>query len=150
MTGPYIDINTSLLAYCKNAITRQGLSGFEVFDFDTHASIQALPDADLIGICDYSITNQGDDFMVTCMIMVCTKADDTYLKRLRPVIDGLFSELTPGRDNSNLKVVDPSGITRGFMKVMKDVMVTPVGASETRPIQGIAVSLSVGYAQLPI
>jgi hypothetical protein len=150
MSNAYEDVNRSILAYLNGFLSRNSIQDFQVFDFDSHASLQQLPEKDLIGMGDYSIENKKDQYMVTCTIIVCTQADDAYLERLRPVVGKLFNELTPGATGARFPVVDPSGVTRGFLTVADDTMVLPVGNTKTRPLQAIAVSFAVGYQQLPV
>lgn len=147
--GVYTDIKRSILSYCNKAITRHTLTGFESFDFDTHASINELPAHDLIGISDYAVTNLGEQYSVTCMILISTMSDDAMLVRLTPAIDAIFGELQPGQINPYLDIVDSNGQSRGIMKVMGPVEVTPVGASKSRPVQGVMVNFSVGYSTQP-
>lgn len=145
----YLDVNRSILAYLKGFLSRNSITGFQVFDFDAHATHQELPASDLIGISQYSIENMKDLYMVTCMILVCTLSDDADLTRLHGPIDKLFGELVPGTSGTLLQVVDASGTKKGYMTVADDVMVMPVGETETRPIQAIAIKFAVGYLQLP-
>lgn len=150
MSGPYADMNRSLAAYLKNFLTRKNITGFQVFDFDAHATVNELPgDKHLIGISDYSIENQKDMYMITCVIAVCTLSTDKNLSVLRDTIDKLFSELRPGAKSENLIVVDESGLKRGYLTVGEDVMVLPIGRTETRPFQGIAITFGAGYLDLP-
>lgn len=143
--NPYMDCYTSLLAYCKNFLAANSITGFEVFDFDSHAAKQELPDSHLIGITDYSIQNNTDMFHITVMFMVCTKADDADLKTLRSVVSKLFAGLTP---DARFQLLNPAGTKVGEFVVMDEVMATSVGTTKTRPIQGIAVSLGCGYTSL--
>lgn len=150
MSNAYQDINRSLLAYCNNFLIRHDIKDVDIFDFDAHAVEQELPDQDLIGIGEYSIENQTDKYHVTCMFIVCTKADDTQLKRLRNLVGSLFAELRPQNSGEPFKIVDEAGLKRGYMTVMDNVLVGPVGSNKTRPVQAIAVAFGVGYASLPI
>lgn len=151
---PYNDIQRSLLAYCNNFLQRNNLdtddgANWDVFDFDVPTVNHEMPANNVIGIADYSIENTGDKYHVTCMVMVCTLSTDTKLENLRSAIGGLFAELRPGATGETLTVVDESGTKRGYFTVMDEVMVSPVATTKTRPIQGIAISLGVGYLALP-
>ena len=143
----YLDCHTSLLAYCKNFLIANSIADFQVFDFESHAATQELPASHLIGITDYSIQNNTDMYDITVMFMVCTLSDDADLKVLRSVVDKLFAGLIPG---SQFTLVNPAGTAKGEFTVKDEVMATSIGATKTRPIQGLAVSLGVGYTQLPI
>ena len=146
----YEDIKRSLLSYCNNFLPRNSIEDFEVFDFDTHAVEQKLPDKDTIGISEYSITNNTDMYIITCMIVVCTKSDDTGLQRLDQAIGRLFNELTPGNTGELFSILDENGIRRGYLTVMDEVFVGSVAKTETRPLKAIAVSFGAGYSSLPI
>ena len=150
MSGPYLDINRSLAAYCKNFLIRNNITGFDVFDFDAHATINELPaDKHLIGISDYSIENQKDTYVITCVIAVCTLSSDKNITVLRDTVDKLYNELKPGASGENFKIVDSTGLKRGYLTVAGDVMALPIGRTETRPFQGIAISFGAGYLDLP-
>ena len=142
----YLDCYTSLLAYCKQFIAQNNINGFQVFDFEAHAATQELPASGLIGITDYSIQNSTDMYDITVMFMICTLSTDSNLKILRDLVSRFFAELTPG---SQFPLMDKDGETRGYFTIKDDVMVTSVGSTKTRPIQGIAVSLGAGYLQPP-
>lgn len=145
----YSDFKRSILSYLNNMLSRKAINNFQVFDFDAHAVTKELPESDLVGIGEYSLTNSTDMHHITCMIMVCTMSDDTGLDRLSPVVDALYNELKPGTSGEILPVLDKNGIKRGYLTVMDDVMVTAVGATKTRPIQALALSFGAGYLKLP-
>lgn len=146
--GAYFDIQQSLLRYCKEFISKNNLQDFEVFDFDSHGSINHLPDSHLLGIGEFEIENDSNKYYTTCSITVCTKADDSALTILRPVIDKLFTELTPG--SVEVKVVNGStGKLAGNMVVMDNVTVLPVARTETRPLQMIAIRLASSFLVPP-
>ena len=140
----YGDVHRSILNYCSSFLDRNVIQNFQIFDFDAHATIQELPNSDLLGVSDYAIENQQDIYVVTCMFVVCTKSDDAYLKRLRPVVAKLFSELRPSEENL-FKLIDENGLKQGTIKIMSDVAALPIGNTKNRPVQAIAVSFSVGY-----
>lgn len=150
MADAYTDIQRSILAYCNQFLTRNSVSGFDVYDFEAHAGTTDLPAKDLIGLAEYSIENLGGDmFDITCMIAVCTKSDDAGLERLRPVIGKLFKELKPGATGEKFPIVDDAGLKRGYLTVGEGVMVMPVGDTKTRPFQTIAVRFGAGYLNPP-
>lgn len=142
----YLDCYTSLLAYCKQFLNNNNINDFQVFDFEAHAATQELPASNLIGITDYSIQNSTDMYDITVMFMVCTLSTDLNLKILRDVVSKMFGGLIPG---SQFPLMDKDGEIRGYFTIKDDVMVTSVGSTKTRPIQGIAVSLGAGYLQPP-
>lgn len=140
---PYSDFLRSLQAYCNDFLTRKAITGFEVFDFEAHAVENELPNFDLIGINDYMVENQKDMYEVSCVLTICTKADDQNLNRLRGAISAMFAELKPGK--TDIPIKSKTGLTLGNFVVHDPVTVIPVGKTKTRPIQGIAVSFGAGY-----
>jgi hypothetical protein len=145
--GAYFDIQQSLLKYCNEFIKKNNLD-FEVFDFDSHGSINSLPDSNLLGIGEFEIENDSNRYYTTCSFVICTKADDAALVKLRPVVDKLFSQLTPG--SIDIKVVTgTTGKLIGNMVVMDNVTVLPVARTETRPLQMIAVRLASSFLVPP-
>lgn len=149
--NPYLDIHRSILAYCNQFLIRNSYSpsAFEVFDYDAHAVVQELPAKHLIGISDYSIENQTDMYMVTCVLAVCTMSNDQNLTMLYDVMGKLFSELRPGASGERFAILDETGLKRGYLTVGENVMAMPVGRTDTRPFQGIAISFGAGYLALP-
>jgi len=146
--GAYFDIQQSLLKYCNDFISKNNLTDFQVFDFDSHGSINNLPDFHLLGIGEFEIENDSNKYYTTCSITVCTKADDATLIKLRPVIDQLFTELKPGC--TDIKVVNGNtGKLVGNMVVMDNVAVLPVARTETRPLQMIAIRLASSFLVPP-
>lgn len=146
----FMDVRASLLKYCKDVRARypNALPNFDVFDFDSHASVNDMPENDVIGISEYSIANADNHYYVTCMIVICTKADDAQLGRLNPAMSALFSELKPGF--SGITVVNAqSGNEIGVLKVMENVTALPVARADNRPIQMIAVEMGSSFLVPP-
>lgn len=145
--GIYMNTKASLLKYCKDFCTRNGFD-FDVFDFDAHATINELPDNDLIGIGEFSMENNSQMYIVTCMIGVCTKADDQNLTRLSPAIDKLFNELQPDRVDNILEIVTADvGEKTGQFKIINPIAVLPVARNaKARPFQTVAVSLAATFS----
>ncbi len=146
----YKDTKTSILAYLKNFITRNSLTNIQVFDFDSHASIHKLPEVTLIGQAGLTISNIGEQYVVNCVLGVCTLSTDTNLLILTDIIDKLFDELKPGFMNEDLVIKNTSGNILGHLKVSGDVSVQPVDSEDNRPLQGINVEFVLGYDSLPV
>ena len=145
----YIDMHRSLLSYCDKFLGRNGITGFQVFDWDSHNTIEVLPDSHLIGISDYAITNEGKKYRIECMLAICTMTDDKDLKILRSVMAKLFNELQPGTTGELLPVLDVNGVKRGYLTVGEQVGATSIGSTDTRPLIGLMVSFGAGYIDLP-
>lgn len=146
--GVYFNVQQSLLAYCKDFLTRNSISDFDVFDFDVHGVLNDLPNKDLIGIAEFGIENSQETYISTCMIVVSTKADDKDLTRLRNVIDKLFEELKPGYKGISVKNAS-TGNVLGNMTVMDDVGALAVARTATRPVQMIAIQLGSSFLVPP-
>lgn len=148
MSGPYFAIQQSLLKYTNDFIERYDLRDFEVFDFDSHSTLEEMPEKHVIGVGEYSITNITEMYEVECFIGVSTMANDANLTILRPVIDKLFSELVPGA--REVKIVDPkTGVQIGNLTVRGDVKVLPLAKTQTRPLQLIAVQFGAAFLEPP-
>ena len=147
MSGIYLDVKASLLAFCKRSKQAVGRDDMEVFDFDTHAAQNKLPGVDLIGVGDYSLTDEQETHIGSCSVAVCTLSDDTLLGRLSTMIDYLYSQLSPG---TQIPVVKrDNGQHVGFITVTTPMTVLPVVATETRPLQEIMVSFAVALETPP-
>ncbi len=141
MTINYLGVQKSLLRVCSDFISQSNLTGFIPFDFDSHGTINQLPDNDLIGVGELSLKNDVDDFMGTCYILVSTRGDDGNLVRLRPVVSNLFSFLSPG---TVLPLLDPqTGAEVGSMKITAGVSILPVARTKTRPLQMVSFGFSL-------
>lgn len=144
-----LDIKASLLKYCNDFIISQGATATVInFDFDAHATQEQWPDKDLVGIAELGVSNHTDHYVTTLMIGVCTRSDDKELQRLSPLIAELFDKLKPG--DMEVKIVDyQTGMIKGGLVVMDHVNLMPVGRTNTRPVQFIAVQLASSFLSPP-
>ena len=149
MTDVYNNIAASLKKYCNDFITSNSVySSFKVYDFDAFGSESQLPDSNLIGIAEYSVQNVERMYIVTCAIVVCTKADDDAIKNLRKTVGVMFDKFQPG--NTDIPIVNAdTGTTIGNLVVMDDVKVFPVARTQTRPVQLIGVSFGASFLTPP-
>lgn len=134
------NLQASLLKYCNDLITNRVLDGFTNFNFDTHASLNQLPEEDLLGIAELSLGNDLETYEGTVNFVVCTRADDTYMERLNPVIDYLFDELRVGSQPIIL-VNEKTAMIAGRLTISNS-LILPVATSKGRPVQVV----SVGFA----
>lgn len=141
--GIYLNTKASLLKYCNDFKTRHDFA-LDVFDLDSHASVNELPAEDLIGVAEYSIENDAGLYTATCQIFVSTQADDQNLKRLSPIIDKLFDEL---QVDTILQIVTASeGEDYGKLKVYNSVVVFPVARNaKARPLQSLGLQVAVTF-----
>lgn len=142
----YESVEASLLRYCNHIITTNSLaSEFQPFNFDTHVTHNKLPDKGLVGIAELAMSNNKEDHEVTVSLLVSTLNTDVDLKKLRKVVNLIYSDLIPG---SKLQVVNPTtGAHVGYLTVMAGVSVLPIMGTKSRSIQPIPVSFS--FAVLP-
>lgn len=148
MSGIYLDVQSSLLAFCKQTKEYLSLDAFEIFDFDSNASLNKLPATDLIGIAEYSLENDEETHTGACSFVVCTLADDANLRRLRPVVDYLYSKLEPGFSIPIIRTID--GELIGNAVVMRPVGALPVTTTEVRPLIEIVVRFGLALENPPI
>lgn len=148
MSSVYEDIHRSLLAFCNDFITANptAMTGFQVFDFDTHAVEQELPESNLIGIIDYGFDDVQDLYEVSCGLMVCTFADDQNLTVLRKAMGLLSNKIKVGEQ---IPIKNAAGATLGSMTFKTPISFLPVGKSKNRPIQAIGLNLGAGYVSRP-
>ena len=140
--GVYTNIQASLLRYCTDFLQNHNLNDkFEVFDFDSHSSINDMPsDKDVIGIGEFSLQEDEKNYYATLYFSVSTTSDDANLKRLRPVVDQLFSQLKVGEALCPIINSESSKIV-GNLVVMNGTEVLPVARTTTRPLVMIGVML---------
>lgn len=147
MSGMYLDIKTSLLAFCKRSKHQLSMSSVEIFDFDTHAVENKLPDRDIIGIGDYSLTDNDETHHGTCSIAVCTLSDDSLCERLSGIIDYLYSNLKPGTQVPVVK--KDSGEQVGYLTILTPMTALPISDTQTRPVQEILINFGVALDTPP-
>ena len=138
----YLDVNSSILKLCKDFITDNALVGFQVFDFDAHASLNDLPNNHLVGVAEYSLMENSDSYEGECMLIICTKQDDANLKILKPVVSKLFSRVKAGKEIP--LVQSTNALVLGNLKLKPGSEAMPVSRTESRPL--IAINISFGLA----
>lgn len=135
-TNPYLDVQKSLLAFCKNFAEDNPSFNFMIEDFDAHADINEFEKANYIGIMEYEFEDSGGPIEVDTMIGVMMLHDDK-IRNLRELIGQLAMRLRPG---SSVPVVNGStGDALGRLKV-SDMRVLPISReAKNRPVQFIGV-----------
>lgn len=147
MTDYYNNIRKSLLKFCNDFIASNELENFKPFDFDSHATIDKLPENNLIGVAEYAVRNNDKTYDITCMIVVSTLADDNGNVKLNSVVGKLFGVLKPG--HNLVAVSGDNGTQIGHMVVRSPVEALPVAGTDGRPFLGIAVSLGSSFLVPP-
>ena len=140
----HYDVNSSLLMMCKDFITDNSLTDFDVFDFDAHASLNDLPNNHLAGVAEFSMMENGDSYDGHCTILVCTKQDDANLKILKPTVSKMFARLKTGREIQLVQSTD--ALVLGNLKIKSGTEALPVARTETRPL--IAITVNFGLTLL--
>lgn len=138
------DIGASLFAMCKQFMVDQGLDteDWEVFDFDAHTVQQGFPDKHLVGIAEYSLTEQQGMYEGHCMVIICTKQDDSQLKILKPLVSKMFNRL---KVTSSIPIYEEAtGNTLGNLKTMDGTEASAIARTSGRPLQ--AVNIRFGAA----
>lgn len=139
------NIEASLLKRCKEVAIEASLSGFDIFNFDAHSVINDLPDKDLIGISELSITDHGGTLFVKSMIVISTKNDDNGIKRCRNAANLLFEAFMS--DIQFKAVSATTGNDFGVLTIRPGTTLLPVGSTKSRPLQIIAVELAFAGLQ---
>lgn len=138
----YENVFASLLKYCGDFIEKKNIDNCENFDFDSHGSINQLPDSDLIGIAEYSLVEAQGLYYATCAIVVCTRSDDSQLKRMRKIVDAFSGELKVGFEGIKLVSSEDAKLI-GHGKVMDEIeFMPPAKQADSRPV--LLINLEVG------
>jgi len=144
----YTDGKFSIFAMCNQFDAELADIELTMFDFDAHATLHQLPHSYLLGPAEYAVDRFIDEYIITCMIGVCTDSDDTQLADMDKITNHIFKRLRPG---NMFPLYDAENrIQHGKLKVLEDVMVAPIARNnEGRPFIGIGVRLSVAVVPQP-
>lgn len=138
----YDNLWASCVKFCQDRILEiqaEGAADPQFIDFDTHATLTNLPDADLIGIRGFSLEMDDHVAHISVLFGIAAKTDDTNLFRHRAMVSRMFQALTPMK---KFPCVDASsGAERGFLVAQNGTAVLPVTSANTRPLQFISVAL---------
>jgi len=146
--NPYQDCKASLIRFIGKVITNDpvftasGRAQPTVVDFDGIADEKELSNLlDIMGLEDYSITDEEGNFTVAARIGLSTVGDQN-LFHLRSLTNVLFNACLTGK---MVELLDAeTGNLLGQMKFMKGTTALPLVTTEVRSYQYLAVSL--GYA----
>lgn len=138
----YMNCCVSIAKVCKDFGDANGLT---VYDFDAHATVSELPNADIIGPMEIEVEN--DEGMLTVMGMIgISLREDLNLFRLRPLVAKLFRDLSP---NNTFGLYDAETSKKyGIMKILNGTQVLPVVRSKNRPIQFVAFAAATDQRML--
>lgn len=142
MTTKYENIWSSVFRFCSDfGDELQGdgvLADFEVFNFDAHVENKELPEKDLIGPWQLSVTVDEKLGTVTTNIGMSTR-DDTNLFRLEKASGRLLERLMP---DAMVTVYDAdTGVEIGHLKVLAGVSLSPVARAQQRSLKFLAITL---------
>jgi len=120
----------------------------EFCDWDTHANMMELPNADLIGPLSLAVTEHSQDMIgVSFAIGVSTYASDKNLFRQRDYIARAFEKM---KAQSRITYYDAKLASVESVLVMTNgTVATPMSKAEVRPwqyVQGEALLVPVGEA----
>lgn len=147
MSDIYNDVRKTIAKYCTDFITSQGLENFQSFEFDAHAATGKLPAKNLLGLAEFSAVNADRLYEFNFMLVVCTLSTDDNNKTLNDVIGRLFDKLRPGLI---FRAIDSeAGNVVGHLTVCDNVEVTPVAATEGRPLQALALQVKCSFIVPP-
>lgn len=135
-TNPYLDVQKSLLAFCKQFAAENPDYDFLIEDFDAHADINEFEKENYIGIMEYEFEDNGGTIEVDTMIGVMMLHDDK-IRNLRELIGKLAMKLCP---SAPVPVVNGStGAPLGRLTVSA-MRVLPISReAKNRPVQFIGV-----------
>jgi len=138
--GAYRNYYNSLTAFCNRFAQEQTNFGrpLTVVNFDAYADIESLPDGDLTGLSNFSLTVDEEMYLIEALIGVSTDTDSNNM-RLGEIVDRLFDKLHPLTRIPYMDAV--SGAPLGHMVILDGTMVMPVAGTDTRPGTFIQVSL---------
>lgn len=103
-------------------------------DWEAHANIQELPNADLVGTTALAFTEEQEElFSVSFTIGVSTYADDANLFRLRNIVGKVFSSLRP---QQKIPYYDHQTLEqRGWLHLVPGTTILPMTRADVRPLQ---------------
>ncbi len=135
-TNPYLDVQKSLLAFCKRFSEENPIFDFLIEDFDSHATIEEYEKRNYIGIMEYEFEDSGGTIEVDSMIGVMMLHDDK-IQNLRELMGKMAMKLCPG---SSVPVLNgTTGTPVGNLKVGA-MRVLPISReAKNRPVQFIGV-----------
>lgn len=131
----HFNVQASLQKMCYDFIVENSLvtEDWESFDFDAHTVENDLPNKGLVGVGEFSLTEEDDMFYGDCMIMISTPQDDSNLKKLKPLTSKMFFKL---RGGNTIQLVDgDNGIVGGVIKFMSGTQAMPIARTKSRPLQ---------------
>ncbi|MBC2806551.1 hypothetical protein ACCS91_33425 [Rhizobium ruizarguesonis] len=105
-------------------------------DWEAHANIQELPEADLIGTTAITFTeDEPEMFHGSFTIGVSTYGNDHHLFRLRNYVGEVFKRLRP---TSKIGFYDHQTLEqKGWLHIVDGTIVMPMTRADVRPLQFI-------------
>lgn len=137
----YTNVNASLFAMCKEIVDDFALE-FKTFDLDSHASLDDLPNHNIISVIELSLREESKAlFSGYFMVALSTTHDDSDLDLLRPAVSQVWSRI---QTDDNYPLVDSeTGAGAGRIIIQPGSEILPVSPSKSRPLQLIEVAFSV-------
>lgn len=146
MKPNYYDlILKSLLIFCNDFITKNNLEDFTTFDFDAHASLEELPNDNLIGIAEFELEERQELYYGSCSLLLSTLQTDYNIQLLRPTLSKLFHDL---RTNMRIPIYNDTLTEEiGNIIIMEGTQAMPVSRTKTRPLSGVNINFATAVFQ---
>lgn len=134
--GSIVNFNQTLIADMRNLHTGVDI---QFIDWESHANIHELPDADLIGPTALTITEVSSQIIeVTFAVGISSFASDKNLFRMRSYMSEAFERLRTGKQ---IKIYDSeTAQPLGYLQFTDGTLVAPMSRAETRPWQYVQAS----------
>lgn len=139
----YENLHGSLVVFSTDVIDDRKVAHpgaqIEFIDWEAHANIHELPNADLIGTTALTFTeDEPDMFSGSFTIGVSTYADDKNLFRLRNLVGEVFRRLRP---KSKVALYDHETLEqRGWLYITDGTTILPMTRADVRPLQFVQCS----------
>lgn len=145
----YLDVRGSLLALCRTLVDQEGYSDqIKIFDFDAHAANNELPSNDLIGIGEYTLSNDQELLSGSVSIVMMTSSTDKQIIELSRWASKIFDFFQPMQRFD--VVTREGGVKCGTLIITPPVQALPVASTETRPMVEFLVPFAVVSPETPL
>lgn len=148
MADVYNDTWASLVVWSRDVLRSTAGTGFHFIDWETHASLEELPNENLAGPLALSVSEYEEQmFQVNFSIGVSTYTSDPNLFKLRQLVGEFFKRM---RGSQQIPYFDSSNsMEKSVMVMTPSSTVAPMNKSEIRPFQYVQGSaLLVPYSTL--
>lgn len=147
MNNVLTNAETSIVKFAQDMITAMseaGIAELEYVEIDARAELvdAELPAGDIIGVTQFSITDDDGIFPIHFVLAVST-VGDTNLFRLRAISNFLFNRLQTGAELTyfDVEASETAGeaVAKSWIKVVPGTTLLPTSRVEVRPFRHIQV-----------